>query len=223
MTTFVHPMARKFAFDGLLIGAAGIAALFGASPRSAWAHCDTLDGPVVREARNALEMKNVTPVLKWIRLEDEPAVREAFKATLAVRTKGREARDLADRYFFETVVRLHRASEGEPYTGIKNTGLAGTIIEDTDRALDSSSVEPLNRRLGVKVESRLRELFNAAVAKKRDAEKSVQAGRDYVAAYVALLHFVEELEKVTANENGHGTTPPVEIDEHKKLRFEEGE
>jgi len=87
------------------------------SPRPAHAHCDTLDGPVVKDARIALESKDVTPVLKWIRLDKEGEIREAFQRTLTVRPLGPEARALADRFFFETLVRVHREGEGAPYTG----------------------------------------------------------------------------------------------------------
>jgi hypothetical protein len=83
------------------------------------AHCDTLDGPVVQTARTALEKGDITPLLKWVRVEDEKEIKDAFEKTLAVRRKGAEAKELADMYFFETLVRIHRAGEGAPYTGLK--------------------------------------------------------------------------------------------------------
>lgn len=78
-------------------------------PNIAAAHCDTLDGPVVATAKAALEKGDITPVLKWIRKEDEKEIVELFNKTLAVRKQGREAKELADMYFFETLVRVHRA------------------------------------------------------------------------------------------------------------------
>jgi hypothetical protein len=48
------------------------------APRSVHAHCDTLDGPVVTNARAALEKGDVTPILKWITQEDEAGIRERF-------------------------------------------------------------------------------------------------------------------------------------------------
>ena len=50
---------------------------------------------------------------------DEPEGRAVFDKALAVRVLGGTAKELADQFFFETVVRLHRRSEGEPYTGLK--------------------------------------------------------------------------------------------------------
>ncbi len=42
------------------------------------AHCDTLDDPVVNDARKAIKAKDVTPVLKWVKQNDEKAVRAAL-------------------------------------------------------------------------------------------------------------------------------------------------
>src|SRR5262245_18395464 len=55
-----------------------------AAPSPARAHCDTMDGPVVVEARAALASGDVEPVLKWVPPEGEAVVREAFQRTLAV-------------------------------------------------------------------------------------------------------------------------------------------
>src|SRR5690606_18093316 len=75
------------------------------------AHCDTVDGPVVKDAQRALAGSDVTPVLKWIPKEDEAEIRDAFDMALAVRGESDKVRHVADRYFFETLVRVHRASE----------------------------------------------------------------------------------------------------------------
>jgi hypothetical protein len=122
-----------------LARAAGIAlALFLATP--APAHCDGLDGPVVTAARRALEARDPNPVLIWVRPSDEAEVRAAFNHAIAVRRLGPEARALADRFFFETVVRLHRAGEGAPYRGLQPAGRdLGPAIPLADRAVASGS------------------------------------------------------------------------------------
>jgi len=124
-----------------------LAAVFTAVlPRAAFAHCDSLDGPVVVDARTAIEKKNLTPVLKWIGPAEEPEVRAAFAKTLAVRGLSPEARELADRSFFETVVRVHRAKEGEPYTGLKPAGTdPGPAVRAVDRSLEEGSADALVR------------------------------------------------------------------------------
>ncbi len=86
-------------------------------------HCDTRDGPVVTAARIALKTGNVNFVLIWAPESAENELKEAFEKTLRVRKAGVEAQELADEWFFESVVRLHRASEGAPFTGLKPAGL----------------------------------------------------------------------------------------------------
>jgi len=86
------------------------------------AHCDSMSGPVVKDAQIALARKSVDPVLKWVGKADEAAIREAFNMTIAVRGESATAQRVADTYFFETVVRIHRATEGEGYTGLKAAG-----------------------------------------------------------------------------------------------------
>jgi hypothetical protein len=91
-------------------------------PHRAWAHCDSLDGPVIQDARLALEKGDSNPVLKWVKKEHEGEIKEAFRLSLAVREKGADAKALAERYFFELLVRIHRAGEGEAFTGLKPAG-----------------------------------------------------------------------------------------------------
>jgi hypothetical protein len=98
-----------------------LAAAF-ATTQIAQAHCDSLDGPVVNAARAALTESNVNLVLIWVQPDDESAVKHTFEKTLAVRRLNAEARELADMYFFETLVRVHRAGEGAPYIGLKPGG-----------------------------------------------------------------------------------------------------
>ena len=50
-----------------------------ALPLRAAAHCDTLDGPVVKDARAALEGGKLAPVLAWVQPSDEAEVRAAFE------------------------------------------------------------------------------------------------------------------------------------------------
>jgi hypothetical protein len=110
------------------------------APNRALGHCDGMDGPVVKAAQKALETGNVNLVLIWVQEADEPEVRKAFAQTMAVRKLGPEAKELADRYFFETLVRMHRAREGAAYTGLKPAGRdLGPAIPAADRALEDGS------------------------------------------------------------------------------------
>lgn len=169
-------------------------------PRFAGAHCDSLDGPVVLDARAALERKDITPLLKWVKPADESRIREAFDRTLAVRQLSAEAKQLADTYFFETVVRIHRAGEGAPYTGLKPAGAIEPAIREADQALDSGSVEKLAKAMGEHTAQGLRDRFARAVKARPHAAESIEAGREYVEAYVNYVHYVEALANVV-----HGT------------------
>jgi hypothetical protein len=166
---------------------------------AASAHCDTMDGPVVAAARAALEKGDIAPVLKWVKPECEKEIRAAFARTLSVRAGGPEAKRLADMYFFETLVRVHRAGEGAPYTGLQP---AGTPIEPAidlaDRALSSGSADRLVKNLTGQAEEGIRERFTRAAEAKNHAEESVAAGRRFVEAYVELTHYVERLERDAA-------------------------
>lgn len=163
-------------------------------PNLVRAHCDTMDGPVVRAAQKALQTKNVNLVLIWVQEKDEAVIKQAFRQTLAVRSLNREAQDLADRYFFETLVRLHRAGEGEPFTGIEPAGTdVGPVIRGADEALKNSAIEPLLRLFPAAAMAEIRLRFKDVIAKKGYHENDVAAGREYVKAYVSFLHYLEHL------------------------------
>ncbi len=177
-------------------------------PQTAAAHCDSVDGPVVTVAKAALEKGDVTPVLKWVRLDDEAEVRAAFARTLKVRGLNPEAREVADNYFFETLVRIHRAAEGEPYTGLKPAGSAiDPGIEQADEALASGSADEVVKELTAAVANGIRQRFARAQEASRHSDQSVEGGRQYVAAYVEYIHYVERLNQAAAEGASHVAEP----------------
>lgn len=184
-------------------------------PQVAGAHCDTMEGPVVNAAKIALEKGDVTPVLKWVRKDDEKEIRELFQTTMVVRTKGKEARELADMYFFETLVRIHRAGEGAPYTGLKS-GPVEPIIQDADRALESGSADQLVKHVLETVAAGIRERFNRMKEAKKHADESIEKGREFVEAYVEYTHYVERLhmDAVSAGEHHGGMTEKQPTEHH---------
>lgn len=158
------------------------------------AHCDGLDGPVVKAAQKALDSKNVNFVLIWIQKEEEPEIKAVFQKTLSVRKLNAEARELADRYFFETLVRLHRAGEGAPYTGLKPAGRdLGPALPAADKALESGSVEALTNLVAKTAVEGIEQHFKEALAKKNYQPEDVEAGREYARTYVEFMHYVEGL------------------------------
>lgn len=177
---------------GLLVSALFIFTIFTTS-QSAYAHCDTLDGPVVKEARTALDSGDITPLFKWLRLSDEKVIQDAFKMTLTVRAKGGEAKELADMYFFETLVRIHREGEGAPYTGLKPGVAVDPAVALADKALGDGSIDKLVNVLTNAMAKGIRDRFKHTIEKQKYADNSVVAGREFVESYVIFTHYVEGL------------------------------
>ncbi len=169
------------------------------------AHCDTMDGPVVKAAQEALETGNINLVLIWVQEKDEAQIKEAFNNTIAVRKLSPEAKELADMYFFETLVRVHRAGEGAPYTGLKPAGLdLGPAIPAADEALKTGSPDKLVKLLTDATENGTREEFSKVMEKKNFSADNVSAGREYIEVYVPFIHYVERVyEAATAPVEGH--------------------
>ena len=178
------------------------------APASVQAHCDTLDGPVVIAAQKGLEKGDVTPVLKWVKKDQGDEIRAVFKKTMAVRGKSPEAKDLADMYFFETLVRIHRAGEGAPYTGL-SAGPAEPIIVEADRSLEKGSVDHLVKHMTDAVAKGIRQRFQKTLEGKKHAEESIAAGREFVEAYVEFTHYVERLHLDATGQAAHAAEPAV--------------
>jgi hypothetical protein len=213
---------RRWTGIGSVAGLVMVLAL--ATAGNALAHCDGLDGPVVNLARQALAKGDVKIILPWVAAGEEAEIRKAFNLTMAVRGKGEKERELADMYFFETLVRVHRAGEGAPYTGLKPAGLdLGPAIPAADKALETGNPQELLKLINGKVHDGIHMYFVAAREKKAHAGDSVEAGRAYVNAYVPYLHFVERLYKDATTPIAHGTGEgahaesghPAEATEHK--------
>jgi hypothetical protein len=163
------------------------------APQAGRAHCDTLDGPVVASARTALDKGDITPVLKWVHEENEGEINKAFQRALGVRKLSPQAKDLADMYFFETLVRIHRAAEGAPYTGLKPDGDIEPVVVAADNAIKNGSVDDLAKEISALVNSGIRQRFERLMQTEKHKDENVESGRQYVEAYVEFVHYVERL------------------------------
>ena len=159
---------------------------------SIFGHCDTMSGPVVVEAKAALEKGDVTPLLKWIAPADEDAVKKAFDRAVSMKDKGPEIKEMAELYFLETLVRLHRQSEGEPYTGLKSEAVSGEVAMG-DRAVETGDPSELQKELEKRMKAGLKEKFDAVTEAAKHKGHNVEAGRAYVRAYVEYIHYVDRL------------------------------
>jgi hypothetical protein len=191
-------MNRKLTLLFPLLAAAVLAA-----PGPARAHCDTLDGPVIGAARTALETGKLEPVLAWVQPADEAEIREGFARARAVRKAGKEARELADRWFFETLVRVHRAGEGAPYTGLKPAG--GEIdpgVAAVDQVIAGGDPKKLEALLVAAVSEGLHTHY-AKLKAETPPGQDVAAGRRWVAAYVPFAHWAEGVHAAATKGGGH--------------------
>ncbi|MFN8639385.1 MAG: DUF6448 family protein [Dehalococcoidia bacterium] len=176
-------------------------------------HCDSMDGPVVKAAMEALERRDVNLVLPYVQPEGEAEVSDAFNHVVRVRGLSAEAQEVADRYFFETVVRVHRAGEGAPYTGLKPAGLDhGPVVPVAERSLSGDSPDELIALLTHAVEHEVRIRWGEAVDLGRTAAKSLPDARAYVEAMLGLqvwAHALYLAAKAPAHagalEAGHGS------------------
>ena len=194
---------KKMKAKDILLGVMTMIAIL-AMPVVAMSHCDTLDGPVVKEAKAALEKGDITPVLKWVTKENEKEIKEQFDKTLMVRKQSNEAKELADMYFFETLVRLHRAGEGAPYTGLKAAGTVEPSVAAADKALESGSVDSLATMINDAAAKGIRDRFERTKEAKKHADHGVENGRKFVQGYVDFTHYVERLHTDAEKSAAHG-------------------
>ena len=121
-----------------------------------------------------------------MRPEDEVVVRSAFEHTIKVRALGPEAKELAFRFFFETLVRIHRAGEGAPYTGLQPAGRdLGPAIPMADQAIETGSQAALLDYVSREVTRGLNSRFEELQRKRQVRHRDLAAGREYVASYVS--------------------------------------
>lgn len=170
-------------------------------------HCDTMDGPVVNAARYALENKDVNLILPYVKDEASADVKSAFEMALEARKASPSAREVADLYFFETAVRLHRAGEGAPYTGLKPAGLdEGPVIPVAEEAIKAGSPDALIRLLTDTLQQEVRRRFGHMKLLQDYRSGEVAKAREYVGAMLGLevwSHQLYQAMKATPHEGGH--------------------
>ena len=170
-------------------------------------HCDSLDGPVVTAARRALEAADVDLVLPYVHADGEAEVRAAFDAVMPVRGLGAEARDVADRLFFETVVRIHREGEGAPFTGLKPAGLSvGPVIPLAERAVETGSPDEVADFLASVLREELTQRLEQVTVLAAGKDRSTEDARRHVEAMLGFevySHHVLTALRAEAHEGGH--------------------
>ena len=171
----------------------------------ALAHCDTMDGPLIGDAKKSISENNVNYALKWVSAAHEKEIKETFELMMKVRLLSPEAKELSEKYFFETLVRIHRTGEGVPYTGIKP---AGSPIDEKVRAADKSievgNLSPLEGMISKEDWAELSKRFDQVMHLKNYNVDQVEDGREYIEAYVRFFKFAE------GEEEGHSAGHSLE-------------
>lgn len=165
--------------------------IFFLSAQNIFAHCDSYDGPVIKEAKEALASNNVNPVLKWVSVADEPAIIALFKKTYSLKNGDKHTYNIVEQHFLETLVRLHRATEGVGYTGLKPVGSASPIVVMADASIDNHNVDKLLTDFTAHIQKVVREKYNKVEQLSLVKNESLEKGRAYVEAYVDYTHTLE--------------------------------
>lgn len=171
-------------------------------------HCDSLDGPVVLAAKDALDRNDVELILPFVQASGDQKVREAFDLAARARAGAPEARQVADRWFFETAVRVHRAGEGAPFTGLKPAGLdVGPVIPVAERALEAESADELADVLVAMIREQIAERFGHVMSLKQRREGGLPASRAYTSAMLGLQVWAHGIYlQAVSGEHGHGNS-----------------
>ncbi len=171
----------------------------------AFAHCDSENGPVAVDARKALDTGNFNIVAIWVGEDQEQELRNNFEESLAVYKTGGKAKNLAERYFISTAVRLHRTAEGMPFTGVKAAQSLSPVIEQAEQSLETGDPESILNLLSKEMKAETQKWFQrAGDAKKNYNGNDVEAGRKWVDAYVKYVIFVNGLYKTIQAGPEHG-------------------
>ena len=166
-------------------------------------HCDSYDGPLIKDAIEALETNNVNLVLKWITIEQEKEIIPLFNKTYSLKNGDQEIYTIVEKHFFETLVRLHRETEGAPYTGLKPAGSTKKIILLSDEAIENENIDDLLGKLNNHIGKVILEKYEKVIALDKVKNDSSEKGREYVEAYVDYTHTIEAIRSIIENGNGH--------------------
>ncbi len=173
--------------------------------QATFAHCDSYDGPVIKDAVLALKTNDVNPVLKWITKDQENEITNLFHKTYKLRNGDKEVYEIVEKHFFETLVRLHRETEGAPYTGLKPAGSTKQIIQMTDEAIKVGNVDGFLLKFNKHIEKIVREKYDKVLQLSKVKDNSTDLGREFVAAYVDYTHTIEALDGILEHGIEHGS------------------
>ncbi|HYF81745.1 MAG TPA: DUF6448 family protein [Clostridia bacterium] len=192
ITNIIKSNGIKSSMRKSILALATAAAMVVMVPLTANAHCDTMDGPTVADGMKAMENNNVNYVLKWVQPEYEDQITKIFNLSMKVKGLSPEAKEVSEQYFFSELVRMHRAGESAPFDGLKPSG---TPIDEkvlaADKSIEVGNLSPVEGLIEEEKMPELTERFEKVMALKNFDVNSVDAGREYIEAYVKFFKFAE--------------------------------
>ena len=173
------------------------------STQSAFAHCDSYDGPVIKDALTAFEQQNVELVLKWVEPKYDEIITDKFNQTLKLKGNDEEINKILETHFLETLVRLHREGEGATFTGLKPVNSMTPMVEMADNSLEKNDIDYVVNAVNSHLGEVLKERFAKTMELSKTKSNSVEQGRAYVEAYVEYTHTLEALEQILHGSHSH--------------------
>lgn len=157
---------------------------------------ENMEGPVIKAAKLALEMENVNYVLPFVKEDFEEELKNAFEKTMMVRDLSGEAAELADYWFFETTVRLHKLGKGAYFTGLKPPEIdGGPVISMANKAIETEDLGELRKFLMEFLGGEIEKRFQTVVSRKNYSINDVEAARSYAKAMMEFLRFSHNVYK----------------------------
>lgn len=179
-------------------------ALLALDSANVWGHCNRENGPVAKDARKALEKEDFQKIAIWVSKGQADELRTKYKECLNVYEKGGKSRKLAESYFVETAIRLHRKSEGMAFTGVKPASPLPPDIAKAEKALKTGELNPLIDFLSQELKQKTQKWFRNAMQAKKHKNENLGKGREWVDAYVKYVIYVHGLYQTIQAGPKHG-------------------
>src|SRR5699024_4466275 len=166
-------------------------------------HRYSYNGSVIQDALKAMDKEDVTLKMNCIEEEYEAEIKSLFDKTIGLKKGDAEIYGVVEKYFLETLVRVHREGEGEPYTGLKPAGSVTHVVQMADRSIEDGDVDRLLSDLDRHLRHVVAEKFEKVRELSKTKENSIAEGRAYVEAYVDYTHTLEGIEEVLMHGGHH--------------------
>ncbi len=162
-----------------------------------FAHCDTMDWPVIMAARKSLETKNPNYFLIWVQKKDETIILEEFNKALSQRQTNPENSENIDKKFFESLVKIHREWEWAEYTWLKPAwSITNPVVILWDKSFETKNSSELEEYFSKNITNQIKNRFQEVIEKQNYALNDIEAWREYIAEYITFLHWAEWVDEM---------------------------